>query len=58
MTWNFGDDNNLYNFNTGEQISHLYSEPGSYTASYWIPTLEACADTIYIPVIIEETVTD
>ena len=56
LSWNFGDDNEVYNFPPGQQIGHSYSTAGNYLASYWIPGLEACADTIYIPVAIEESV--
>ena len=58
LTWNFGDDNELYEFGIGQTISHNYAEAGSYVASYWIESLSDCADTIYIPLEIEESISD
>jgi gliding motility-associated-like protein len=58
LSWNFGENDTVYNFAQNQTINHVYAEAGSYTAAYWIESLEACADTIFIPVVIEDSPID
>ncbi len=49
--WKLGDDNSSY---TGYNISHYYSQPGSYTVQM-INTYGTCKDTVTKPVKVEKS---
>jgi PKD repeat protein len=51
--WNFNDMFSINNLDTGNQVSHEFSQAGVYNIELIVNTLEGCIDTLNKPILVK-----